>query len=113
MTLSLAAAFIKKFLNNFCTFATRGGGVNKKLKRLYGCSTDGPQCRRHDFSCADQLCAGRWNTSVPVAVHDQVLPDSNTAGLAARARRQVILVASDCVVFSVLIADCIVLLKIL
>ena len=34
MTLSLAAAFIKKFLNNFCTFATRGGGVNKKLKRL-------------------------------------------------------------------------------
>ena len=35
LTLSLAAAFIKKFLNNFCTFATRGGGVNKKLKRLY------------------------------------------------------------------------------
>ena len=33
----LAAAFIKKFLNNFCTFATRGGGVNKKLKRLYSC----------------------------------------------------------------------------
>ena len=34
------------------------------------------------FSCADQLRAGRWNTSVPVAVHDQDLPDSNTAGMA-------------------------------
>jgi hypothetical protein len=54
----------------------------------------------------NRVCAGRRNTSVPVAVHYEVLYDSNIASLRARARRQVFLVESDCVVCSILIVDC-------